>query len=401
MNTIRRRLFAALLVLLTAAAGIIPVFGINARSPSAGQEEDNDGPNLSIGIKTPSDDSSGEAAQTAAQEPATAENLPATVPNEQATTAPALLSGDIDADGKVRSTDARLALRAAARLVSMTDEQKETADYDKNGILTSADARYILRAAAKLDPFAPPDTRVHYTTTTEAPTTTAVPASTTRAYTGSVRWDYNILSDSDIELLGDPEIIEIDPDLWYLTLVNNRYAVSADFKVKLAPAIPGSWSELDYRVAEAYTQMYRAAARDGIYLEPYSGYRSYQRQKNNYENKTQLYRSYGYSLAVAKAKAAMIIMPPGCSEHNLGLAMDIIGTNNNFYKTKAYAWLTEHAQDYGFILRYPREKQHITKVEYEPWHWRYVGVEHAKKMKEWGLCLEEYLYVIGMKEDIR
>ena len=105
--------------------------------------------------------------------------------------------------------------------------------------------------------------------------------------------------------------------------------------------------------------------------------------------------------AEAKARAAMIIMPPGCSEHNLGLAMDIIATDNNFYKTRAYAWLTEHAQDYGFILRYPKEKQHITKVEYEPWHWRYVGVEHAKKIKEWGFCLEEYLYVIGMKNEIR
>ncbi|MBQ6019293.1 MAG: D-alanyl-D-alanine carboxypeptidase family protein [Clostridia bacterium] len=342
MDPLRRRLFAALLALLTAASALIPALAVDGGN---GADE------------------------------------------------PAFLLGDVDGNGKVSSADARIALRSAARVAELADEQKKAADYDKNGLITSSDARYILRAAAKLDPFAPP-------TTTAAPTTT-VPVPTTRAYTGTVRWDYNILDDSNIELLGDPEIITVDPELWYLTLVNNRYAVASDYKVNLAPAIPGSWCQLDYRVAEAYTRMYRAAANDGIWLEPYSGYRSYQHQKDNYERKTRLYLSYGYNLATAKAKAAMIIMPPGCSEHNLGFAMDIIGTNNNFYQTKAYKWLTEHAADYGFILRYPREKQHITKVEYEPWHWRYVGVEHAKKIKEWGFCLEEYLYVIGMKNEIR
>jgi len=71
--------------------------------------------------------------------------------------------------------------------------------------------------------------------------------------------------------------------------------------------------------------------------------------------------------------------------------MDIAGTDANFYKTAAYKWLMENAADYGFILRYPEDKVHITKVKYEPWHWRYVGVEAAKAMKASGQCLEEYL----------
>ena len=92
----------------------------------------------------------------------------------------------------------------------------------------------------------------------------------------------------------------------------------------------------------------------------------------------------------------MVIKPPGCSEHNLGVAMDIIATADNFYTTEEYAWLMENAADYGFILRYPQDKQYITRVEYEPWHWRYVGVEHAHAIKASGLCLEEYLQTINM-----
>lgn len=206
----------------------------------------------------------------------------------------------------------------------------------------------------------------------------------------------NILENGNIEPLPEAITIKINEDTWYLTLVNNQYRMPADYQVQSAPAIPGCQYELDYRVAQAYTAMYNAAAAEGLYLTPYSGLRSYSRQTINYENKTNYYRNQGYSETEAKALAAMVIMPPGCSEHNLGLAMDIIDTADNFYTTAEYAWLMEHAADYGFILRYPKDKQYITKVEYEPWHWRYVGVEHAHAIKNSGLCLEEYLAAIGM-----
>ncbi|MBR5441756.1 MAG: M15 family metallopeptidase, partial [Clostridia bacterium] len=95
----------------------------------------------------------------------------------------------------------------------------------------------------------------------------------------------------------------------------------------------------------------------------------------------------------AVEKAATIVMPPGSSEHNLGYAMDIVCVEEWFETTKEFKWLQQNAADYGFIQRYPKDKQHITKVIYEPWHWRYVGVPAAKAMKESGLVLEEYLGV--------
>lgn len=231
---------------------------------------------------------------------------------------------------------------------------------------------------------------------TAAPTTAAPTAPpTTVLPTGSVS-DYNILDDKNIQLLPTPITISINEDLWYLTLVNNQYRMPENYPVTGAYCAPNSDVELDYRVAVEYRKMYDAAAAQGLYLTPYSGLRAYATQKRNYANKTSLYLNQGYSQAEAEALAAMIIMPPGSSEHNLGLAMDIIATDDNFYQTPEYAWLEQNAADFGFILRYPKDKQHITRVEYEPWHWRYVGVEHAHAIKASGLCLEEYLQAIGM-----
>ncbi len=230
---------------------------------------------------------------------------------------------------------------------------------------------------------------------TTAPVLTSTPIVSQPAQPPADTTSVNILENENIEPLPEAVTISISETEWYLTLVNDWYKMPADYEVISAPAAPGSDVKLDYRVAEAYTAMYNAAAAEGLYLTPYSGLRSYSRQEINYENKTQLYRDQGYSETEARALAAMIIKPPGCSEHNLGLAMDIIDTADNFYTTEEYAWLMEHAADYGFILRYPKEKQYITRVEYEPWHWRYVGVEHAHAIKNSGLCLEEYLQAIG------
>ena len=132
---------------------------------------------------------------------------------------------------------------------------------------------------------------------------------------------------------------------------------------------------------------------DGITLTPLSGHRRISTQKTNFENKIQKYVNQGYSKAEATQMAAKIILPPGTSEHNAGIAMDIISLDVEFEQTQAFRWLQENAADYGFILRYPKDKQGITEITYEPWHWRYVGVENAKKIKASGQCLEEYLGV--------
>ncbi len=181
---------------------------------------------------------------------------------------------------------------------------------------------------------------------------------------------------------------------WNLLLVNRDY-ILGDYKVQLAPCItddPDS-VKLDYRVAPHYNDMYLAALADGIELTPISGYRSVERQTNNFEKKIQKYMDEGYSKIEATQMAATIILPPGTSEHNAGLAMDICSLYESFENSDEFKWLSENAADYGFILRYPEDKQDITKIIYEPWHWRYVGVESAKEMKASGQCFEEYLGV--------
>ena len=193
----------------------------------------------------------------------------------------------------------------------------------------------------------------------------------------------------------NPSTAVINSEKWYLLLVNRNYILPEDFTVKTT-AVKGGGQSLDYRVTPHYDKMIAAAEADGISLIPVSGYRSVERQRTNFERKIKLYMDKGYSKAEATRLASEIVLMPSTSEHNAGLAMDF-GTNGNytldenFAKTEAFRWLSENAADYGFILRYPEDAQDITMVTYEPWHWRYVGVENAKKIKASGLTLEEYL----------
>lgn len=190
----------------------------------------------------------------------------------------------------------------------------------------------------------------------------------------------------------NPAIITIDENDWHLTLVNSSYRIPEDYQPDLV-YVCGSSERLDKKVATHYERMYTAAQKEGINLAPCSGYRSYELQERNYNRKVEFFESQGYPTEEAKVKAATIIMPPGSSEHNLGYAMDIVCVEEWFEGTPEFQWLQENAADYGFILRYPKDKQDITKVIYEPWHWRYVGVELAKELKSSGLVLEEYMGV--------
>lgn len=192
-----------------------------------------------------------------------------------------------------------------------------------------------------------------------------------------------------------PAYADMEKSDWNLILVNRDYILPDGYVPELEPCIaddPDSL-KLDYRVAPYYNEMYQAALEDGVELTPVSGYRSVERQTRNFENKIQKYMDDGYSKTEATQMAATIILPPGTSEHNAGLAMDICSLYESFEDTEEFEWLMENAADYGFILRYPEDKQDITKIIYEPWHWRYVGVEAAKEMKASGQCLEEYLGV--------
>lgn len=213
--------------------------------------------------------------------------------------------------------------------------------------------------------------------TNTEPDTSAVSAGVTAVQGGSI---------------DEPTIITIDEANWHLTLVNSGYRIPDSYEPDLV-YVCESGERLDKKVAEHYEAMYNAALKDGVTLTPCSGYRSYETQERNYNRKIEFFEGQGFSTEEAKVKAATIIMPPGSSEHNLGYAMDIVCVDEWFEDTQEFKWLQEHAADYGFIMRYPKEKQDITKVIYEPWHWRYVGVETAKELKASGLVLEEYLGV--------
>ena len=147
---------------------------------------------------------------------------------------------------------------------------------------------------------------------------------------------------------------------------------------------------------DAFLEMQKAAAADGVTVWMQSGYRSVAYQTKLYEKKTQYYRDKGFEEAAAREKAAAIVNPPGYSEHNCGLAADLnspehTGLDEGFENTAAFRWLCQHAGEYGFILRYPKGAEEKTEITYEPWHWRYVGVENAAKINASGLCFEDYI----------
>ncbi len=153
----------------------------------------------------------------------------------------------------------------------------------------------------------------------------------------------------------------------------------------------GREQQMEARAASAYLDMVAAAASDGIGMSPYSGYRSHERQQNNYNAAIQSYLVQGYSQAEAEAQTQLYYAIPGTSEHEAGLAMDIDGTNESFANTPAFQWLRENAAGFGFIMRYGKDDTDITHVAYEPWHWRYVGANHAAEIVRQGITLEEYV----------
>ena len=127
-----------------------------------------------------------------------------------------------------------------------------------------------------------------------------------------------------------------------------------------------------------------------------SSYRSQERQQELYDNKVQRVMAEGASREAAQAEAARWVALPGTSEHQTGLAVDIVSLSNQMLdetqeSTPEFQWLAENAWKYGFILRYPNDKSEKTGIAYEPWHFRFVGKEAAEEMHDLGLCLEEYL----------
>ena len=177
---------------------------------------------------------------------------------------------------------------------------------------------------------------------------------------------------------------------WRIRLANYDHILPEDFEVELADI--DSTRQFDARAIKYLKDMINDMKKDGhtsIWVQ--SSYRSVARQKELYENSINKYLKQGKTQEEAEKLTDEYINKPGSSDHNLGLAVDFNYVDNTFADTDEYQWLLENAENYGFILRYPKDKEDITKIAYESWHWRYVGEEHAKKMNELNMCLEEYV----------
>ncbi len=181
---------------------------------------------------------------------------------------------------------------------------------------------------------------------------------------------------------------------WATVLINKKYPLGKAYSPTLSPVVEGSSVTADTRVADAYKLMYVDALKQGFVLTPYSAYCSFSRQQTNYENKVQAFILQGMTEDEAKANAEKRIEPAGSSENGAGLSVDIVSASAGFASTDEYKWLVNNAHKYGFVLRYPEDKTDITGMIYQPWHWRYVGVDVANEMKSNNLCLEEYLQAV-------
>ena len=192
--------------------------------------------------------------------------------------------------------------------------------------------------------------------------------------------------------------LSFDGDDWNLLLVNKQHPIPDDYEFTLG-TISGNM-ECDERIISPLLDMLRAARADGVNLIICSPYRDIDRQTMLFGNKVNRYMGGGMSYMEAYNLASEAVTVPVFSEHKIGLAVDIITDgyttlDEGFGETAAGKWLCENSSKYGFILRYPAGKEEITSIEYEPWHFRYVGVDAATVITENGLCLEEFwnLYV--------
>ena len=192
----------------------------------------------------------------------------------------------------------------------------------------------------------------------------------------------------------------LDADFKILTVVNgwNPLPKDYDYEGNLTKIpqryIKGSLTQIDKDVWPYLKAMLDDALAEGIDIGVWSPYRSYETQKWLFERQVQKQINNGVPKSKAEDKAATIVARPGTSEHNTGYALDINCANDSFESTKAYKWLKKNAENYGFVMRYSKEKQEKTGVIHESWHWRFVGVKPAHEMNKLNMCLEEYVEYI-------
>ncbi len=180
-----------------------------------------------------------------------------------------------------------------------------------------------------------------------------------------------------------------DSQDWQLTLVNADNPVPRGWSSEFTQLSNGE--KVDSRIYPDLQQMFDDMRAEGIYPFVRAGYRSHEEQERVLDDRIAAYQSEGYSKSRARSLALETVAEPGTSEHELGLAVDINAEEDRSTGDEVYDWLAENAYKYGFILRYPADKVDITGIDYEPWHYRYVGKDAAKEIYESKECLEEYL----------
>lgn len=177
-------------------------------------------------------------------------------------------------------------------------------------------------------------------------------------------------------------------DNWKLIVVNTWHYIPDDYAVQLMTLKNGF--QVDTRIYPDLQEMFDVARNEGVYPLIGSAYRTTEQQQQLLTDKINAYITDGYSKKEANKLAKACVAVPGTSEHQLGLALDINAEKYKCTNEEVYAWLNTNSYKYGFIMRYPADKAKITGVNYEPWHYRYVGKEAAKEIYEQGICLEEY-----------
>ena len=199
---------------------------------------------------------------------------------------------------------------------------------------------------------------------------------------------------ADYEMERQEELVIKPEDMWCLILTNAEYPVPEDYAVTLRD-VPGTDQKVDERIYEPLINMLEAMKAEGLSPVVCSGYRTLDKQEKLFNRKVSAYVKKGRSKEESYTLARQTLSIPGSGEHCLGLAVDFYTRSYHqleraFEKTPEGKWLREHAQDYGFTLRYDEGKEEITGIEYEPWHFRYVGVDVARYLKEHNLSLEEF-----------
>lgn len=193
-----------------------------------------------------------------------------------------------------------------------------------------------------------------------------------------------------------PSTESVNRDEWNLILVNPNNKMPDGYQDDIELTQLKNGQAVDSRCYPDLQEMMDDCRKAGLSPVICSSYRSQETQEYLYNRKVNQFRDKGYSTEEAKIEAGKIVAVPGTSEHQLGLAVDIVDESYQTLdeeqeNTAAQKWLIENSYKYGWILRYPSSKSSLTGIIYEPWHYRYVGKEAAKEIYEAGICLEEYL----------